>query len=170
MNICVIVTNPYLHIIPLPGLSIYASALIGVLVWINIQMDISQISTRGLSYGRRTTNRHYIVEVIQRQKGPRPNNMHIQVCCPLGTLSPYERLPMWQSTSLMVHRLMDIVWYPGWFPPLALPVLALIVCHSLTQHKQIVICLVNYTCMLLISVCDYIHEESRMITKPAYIA
>ena len=31
MNICVIVTNPYLHIIPLPGLSFYASALIGVL-------------------------------------------------------------------------------------------------------------------------------------------
>ena len=33
MNICVIVTNPNLHIIPLPGLSFYASALIGVLVW-----------------------------------------------------------------------------------------------------------------------------------------
>ena len=33
MNICVIVTNPYLHIIPLPGLSFNASALIGVLVW-----------------------------------------------------------------------------------------------------------------------------------------
>ena len=32
MNTCVIVTNPYLHIIPLPGLSFYASALIGVLV------------------------------------------------------------------------------------------------------------------------------------------
>ena len=32
MNIRVIVTNPYLHIIPLPGLSFYASALIGVLV------------------------------------------------------------------------------------------------------------------------------------------
>ena len=32
MNICVIVTNHYLHIIPLPGLSFYASALIGVLV------------------------------------------------------------------------------------------------------------------------------------------
>ena len=32
MNRCVIVTNPYLHIIPLPGLSFYASALIGVLV------------------------------------------------------------------------------------------------------------------------------------------
>ena len=33
MNISVIVTNPYLHIIPLPGLSFYASALIGVLVF-----------------------------------------------------------------------------------------------------------------------------------------
>ena len=33
MNICVIVTNLYLHIIPLPGLSFYASALIGVLVF-----------------------------------------------------------------------------------------------------------------------------------------
>ena len=35
---------------------------------------------------------------------------------------------------------------------LALLGLVLIVCHSLTQSKQNVICLVNYACMLLISV------------------
>ena len=35
---------------------------------------------------------------------------------------------------------------------LALVGLALIVCHSSTQNRQIMICLVNYICMLLISV------------------
>ena len=46
MNICVIVTNPYLHIIPLPGLSFYASALIGVLVLILGTTHSSEMETR----------------------------------------------------------------------------------------------------------------------------
>ena len=32
-------------------------------LWINRQMDILQTSTRGVTYVRRTANRHYIVEV-----------------------------------------------------------------------------------------------------------
>ena len=42
MNICVIVTNPNLHIIPLPGLSFYASALKGVLgfYWVGSQVNV----------------------------------------------------------------------------------------------------------------------------------
>ena len=43
-----------------------------------MQMDILQTSTRGVTYVRRTTNRHYIVEVIHRQNPP-SFNMHVQV-------------------------------------------------------------------------------------------
>ena len=39
-----IVTNPYLHIIPLPGLSFYASTLIGVLVNIYSRIVLGRLS------------------------------------------------------------------------------------------------------------------------------
>ena len=50
-------------------------------LWINMQIDILQTSTRGVTYVRRTANWHYIVEVIHRQKPP-SFNMHVQVCPP----------------------------------------------------------------------------------------
>ena len=48
-------------------------------LWFNMQMDTLQTSTRGVTYVRRTANRHYIGEVIHRQKPP-GFNMHIQIC------------------------------------------------------------------------------------------
>ena len=41
-------------------------------------MDILQTSTPGITYVRRTANRHHIVEVIHRQKPPN-FYMHVQV-------------------------------------------------------------------------------------------
>ena len=61
-------------------------------LWINMQMDILQTSTRGIAYVRRTANRHYIVEVIHRQKPP-SFNMPVQV-------SPISSLP---STNHIVY-------------------------------------------------------------------
>ena len=55
-------------------------------------MDISQISTQGVSYRRRTAKRHYIVEVIYRQQDRRWNADK-----PSAALDPY--IPIWLTTS-----------------------------------------------------------------------
>ena len=218
-------------------------------------MDISQISTRGLSYVRRTAKLHYIVEVIHRQKGP-SSNMHVAKFAPHPRPHPpppplnqhhnhhshhhhsltskkilityditsrseivekkvdniprklvpeeYLKVSHWhlvyplsswcvRSYMSFTHHIGNIdaggrknmemhilcLWSTDWWilfdiQPgshiLALLGLVLTVSHSLTQHKQIIICLINYTCMLLISVSNYMLKESRIITKPAYIA
>ena len=66
----------FMHLVMAKG-----SKHIFIFLWINMQMDILQTSTRGVKYVRRTANQHYIVEVIHRQKTP-SFNMHVQACPP----------------------------------------------------------------------------------------
>ena len=50
-----------------------------VVFLIDVQIDISETSPRGLSYVWSTANRHYVVAVIYRQTRP-SFNMHVHVC------------------------------------------------------------------------------------------
>ena len=118
--------------------------------WINMQLAISQTSTRGLSYVRRTANWHYIVEVIRRQKhaistsmsklAPHPHPIQAyQLLTIICSFLPSETKLIWACPFIDFRIVFEKLWHVN----ITNPIISRIFIHLITSVSVL---LVRFCC------------------------